>query len=263
MIEMVVTIVLFGVIAAVGSLLVSKIAPSYLIGVQAEQALSPREAALWRLSEDFRRSLIEGTASPASFVSGCEFTMALASGVTGANSEVVATQAVRYEWRSDSKQLWISTPWVSGSGLVLDNVTLPSGSICPFTYASGVGSSERSRLNVVFKYTAGVNEPVAIPVSAILYSYVNAPYVATVTPVSGAVSSTVAISIGGYFPGLGNGIVSSVTFMSGTVPVSSVLTGGSSTLITANISSVASAVVDVGVATPEGWSLLKKAFTFQ
>jgi hypothetical protein len=116
---------------------------------------------------------------------------------------------------------------------------------------------------VTFKYTAGVNEPVAVPVSTTLYSYVNGPYVASISPVSGAVSSTVAVSIGGYFPGLGSGIISSVTFLSGTVPVSSVLTGGNSTLITANISSVASAVVDVGVSTPEGWSILKKAFTFQ
>lgn len=261
-IEMVVTIVLFGVIAAVGSMMIGKIAPSYLVGVQSEQALSPREAALWRLSEDFRRALIEGTVGPVTFASGCEFTMALASGVAGANSEVVANQYVRYEWLLGNKQLLVSTPWVSSSGLLLGNVTLPSGS-CPFTYVSAIGSNERSRLHVVFNYSAGVNEPVTIPVSTILYSYVNGPYVATIAPTTGAVSTTVSVSIGGYFPGLGSGIVSGVTFMSGTVPVSSVLTLGSSTQITANISSVESAVVDVRVATPEGWSILKKAFTFQ
>jgi len=189
--------------------------------------------------------------------------MVVASGVTGANSEVVATQVGVYQWLSSSRQLWLSAPWVSGNALLLDNVTLPAGGSCPFEYVSAVGSSERSHLNVAFKYSTGANEPVTVPVSTTLYSYVNGPYVAFVTPVSGAVSATVAVSIGGYFPGLGNGIVSSVTFMSGTVPVSSVLTGGSSTLITANISSVASAVVDVRVSTPEGWSNLKKVFTFQ
>lgn len=263
LVEMIITFLLFGVMAAVGSLLINKLAPSYLVGVQAEEALSPREAALWRLSEDFRHALIEGMDSPVIYASGCEFFMPLSSGVNGANSEVVANQLVRYDWLLDSKQLWISTPWVSGNGMVLDNVTLPSGSSCPFTYVSGIGSSERAHLNVVFKHSAGVNEPVAIPVSTTLYSYVNGPYVATISPISGAVSTTVAVSIGGYFPGMANGIISSVTFMSGTVPVSSVLTGGTSTLITANISSVASAVVDVGVATPEGLSTLKKAFTFQ
>lgn len=261
LVEMVVTITLFAVIAAVGSLLIGKVAPSYLVGAQAEQALSPREAALWRLSEDFRRALVEGASqSPI----GCTLTLTVASGVSGVNSEVVETQTAVYDWTVADQKLWISSPWTGGaSSLLLDNVTLPSGSSCPFSYISGVGTSERARLNVAFKYTAGVNEPVAIPVSATLYSYVNGPYVATVTPVSGAVSTTVAISVGGYFPGLGSGIVSSVTFLSGTVPVSSVLTGGSNTLITANISSVASAVVDIGVSTPEGWSVLKKAFTFE
>lgn len=260
LVEMIVTIVLFAVIAGVGSLLMSKLAPSYLVGVQAEQALSPREAALWRLSEDFRKSLIEGTSWDAP---SCTLTMAVASGVTGANSEVVASQVGVYQWLSGPKQLWLSAPWVSSvSGLLLDNVTVAGGG-CPFNYVSGIGTVSRAQLNVAFQYSAGVNEPVAIPVSTVLYSYVNGPYVASISPVSGAVSSTVAVSIGGYFPGLGSGIISSVTFLSGSVPISSVLTGGGSTLITANISSVTSAVVDVGVSTPEGWSILKKAFTFQ
>ena len=146
---------------------------------------------------------------------------------------------------------------------MLGNVTLPSGGSCPFDYVSAVGTFSRAHLNVAFKYSTGTNEPVTIPVSTTLYSYVNGPYVAFVSPISGAVSSTIAVSVGGFFPGMGNGIVSNVTFMSGTTPVSSVLTSGSSTLIAANISSVASAVVDVRVATPEGWSVLKKAFTFQ
>ncbi len=263
LIEMVVTIVLFVSMAAVGGLLISKLAPSYLVGVQAEQALSPREAALWRLSEDFRHSLIEGTAIPVLFASGCEFTMATASGVSGANSEVVASETVRYYWLLNSRQILVSTPWVSGSGALLDNVTLPTGSTCPFGYVSAVGSSQRSRLNLDFKFTAGFNDPVVIPVSSTLYSYVNGPYAASISPVTGAVSATIAVSVGGYFPGLGNGIVSSVTFMSGTMPVSSVLTSGNSTSINAFISSVVPAVVDVKVATPEGWSILKKAFTFQ
>lgn len=258
MIEMIVTIVLFSAMAAVGSLLISKLAPSYLVGVQAEQALSPREAALWRLSEDFRRALIEGT----SFDPPCTLNMVVASGVTGDNSKVVETQAAVYWW--SNKQLWMSAPWTSGvSSLLLDNVAVTGGGSCPFNYMSGIGTVSRAQLNVAFLYSAGVNEPVAIPVSTTLFSYVNSPYVASISPVSGAVSSTVAVSIGGYFPGLASGIVSSVTFMSGTIPVSSVLTGGNSGLITANISSVESAGVDVRVATPEGWNILKKAFTFQ
>jgi len=251
MIEMIVTIVLFAVMAGVGSLLISRLAPSYLVGVQAEQALSPREAALWRLSEDFRKSLLDGTGTSLSpSLLDCTLNLYVVSGVTGTTGEIVAPQPVSYVWLNATKQLWVSDARVSG--VLLDHVE-----ICPFTYASGI---ERSRLNLKFSYKNG---DVAIPVSTTLYSYVNGPYVAFISPVSGAVSATVAVSIGGYFPGLGNGIVSSVTFMSGTVPVSSVLTGGSSTWITANISSVASAVVDVKVATPEGWSVLKKAFTFQ
>lgn len=258
LVEMIVTIVTFGAMAAVGSLLISKLAPSYLTNVQAEQALSPREAALWRLSEDFRRSLVEGGGT---IQAGCVLNLEVVSGVSGAYGEGVSTQTAVYEWFSDGR-LMISAPWVGfESRLLLNNVT-PSGS-CPFTYISGIGSSGRSRLNVVFKYSAGVNEPVAIPVSMTMYSYANGPYVAFISPVTGAVSSTVPVSVEGFFPGMGLGILSSVTFMSGAVPVSSVLTGGTISAISANISSVSPAVVDVRVATPEGWSILKKAFTFQ
>ena len=259
LVEMIVTIVTFGAMAAVGSLLISKLAPSYLTNVQAEQALTPREAALWRLSEDFRRSLVEGGGG--TFQTGCVLNLEVVSGVTGTYGEGVSTQTAVYEWFSDGR-LMISAPWVGfESRLLLNNVT-PPGS-CPFTYISGVGSSGRSRLNVVFKYSAGVNEPVAIPVSMTLYSYANGPYVAFISPITGAVSSTVPVSVEGFFPGMGQGIMSSVTFMSGAVAVSSVLTGGTNSVISANISSVSPAVVDVRVATPEGWSILKRAFTFQ
>jgi len=246
---MIVTIVLFAAMAGVGSLLISRLAPSYLVGVQAEQALTPREAALWRLSEDFRKALVDGSYPSQT---GCTLNLAVVSGMNGA---APITQVVSYTWSPDN--LWMSSP--TASGVLLDKVTL-NGNTCPVSYASCDG---RICLQVAFRNAAGVNETVALPVSTTLYSYVNGPYVSAISPVSGSINTTISVSINGLFPGIGGGIASSVTFMSGTVPVSSILTGGANALITANISSVASAVIDVRVATPEGWSILKKAFTFQ
>lgn len=255
LVEMIVTLVLFGVMAAVGSLLIGKIAPSYMVNVQAEQALSPREAALWRLSEDFRRSLIEGTSQI-----GCTLNLTVASGVTGANSATVASQTGVYQWFPGSKQLWLSAPWISSvSGVLLDNVTAPSG--CPFNYVSGIGTASRAHLNVAFQYSAGGYESVVTPVSMALYSYANGPYAASIFPVSAAVGSTVNVTIRGIFPGLGMGIISSVVF---TAPVTKVFTGiPTSSAFQADISSVAPVTVNIRVTTTEGWSLFTSAFSFQ
>lgn len=257
LIEMIVTIVLFGVMAAVGSLLIGKLAPSYLAGVQAEQALSPREAALWRLSEDFRRSLLEGTSQ-----AGCTLTMAVASGVTGANSATVVSQTGVYQWFPGTRQLWLSAPWVgSVSGLLLDNVT-PVGA-CPFTYVSGIGTASRARLNVAFQYSAGGNDPVAIPVSMTLYSYANGPYIASISPVSGLAGVAIPVTIRGIFPGLGQGIISTMTFAPGTV--TKTFTGvPTSSVFTANISSpVPVSWVNIRLETTEGFSLFTSAFSFE
>lgn len=241
LIEMVVTMVLFAVMAGVGSLLIGKLAPSYLVGAQAEQALTPREAALWRLSEDFRKSLLDETNQ-----SACTLNLYVVSDVTGTMSEIVTTQPVSYVWFSASQQLWVSDARISG--VLLDHVET-----CPFTYASGI---ERSRLNLKFSYKNG---DVTMPVSTTLYSYVNGPYVASAVLGGGAVSS---VAVSGVFPGVSGGGIYSIVFLSGTTPVSATVTGATSTSIVANISSVASAVVDVTVATPEGKNTLKKAFTF-
>ena len=254
LIEMIVTIVLFGVMAAVGALLIGRLAPSYLASAQAEQALSPREAALWRLSEDFRRSLLEGTSQ-----AGCTLTMAVASGVTGANSATVVSQTGVYQWFPGNNQLWLSAPWISSvSGLLLDNGTPMGG--CPFEYVSGIGTASRARLNVAFQYSTGGNDPVAMPVSMTLYSYANGPYFASISPTSGLVGSTVSVTIRGAFPGLGQGIISNVNF----APVIRVLTGvPTSSVFTANISSVAPGTFNFSVSTTEGFSLFTSAFRFE
>lgn len=256
LIEMIVSIVLFGAMAAVGSLLISKLAPSYIAGVQAEQALSPREAALWRLSEDFRRSLIEETQWDQA---SCTLSMVVASGVTGANSAVVVSQEGVYRWLSGSKQLWLSAPWISSvNGLLLDNV-IPTDGVCPFNYVSGIGTVSRTQLNVAFQYSTGGYESVVIPVSMALRSYANGPYVASAVLTGNTTVSSVSIS--GYFPGMPS-IISSVTFVAGAVPISSILTAATNSSVTANVSYVASTYVDIKVTTPEGWSTLKNAFQF-
>ncbi len=253
MIEMIVTIVLFSAMAAVGSLLISKLAPSYLVGVQAEQALSPREAALWRLSEDFRKSLMDGTYP---FQTGCTLNLAVVSGMNGATP---ITQVVSYTWSPDS--LWMSSP--TASGVLLDKVTL-NGNTCPVSYASCDG---RICLQVAFRNTAGVNETVALPVSTTLYSYVNGPYVSAISPVSGLNISPATVSMVGIYPGV-PGVWTRIDFISGTSVFSLATDTGLSTSAVLYTSTVIpnlntlSGVVDVKVTTPEGWSLLKQAFTF-
>lgn len=274
LIEMIVTMVLFGIMAAVGSLLISKLVPSYLANVQAEQALSPREAAVWRLSEDFRQTLMEGT-----YQLGCDVYLNVASGVTGAATDVNQLSAVYY-WSPASAVLWLSAPWVNLPGVsavVLNNVSAVAGG-CPLTYASGVG---RARLNLMFNYLTfdGTYEAappvgatpasavVTTPVSATLYSYVNGPYIAAITPdyVLNNTGST-SVSLSGVFPGAPDiNIWTRIYFVSGGSEFFPMTpdTGTSAVLITtATAYATLSGVVDVKVTTPEGWSILKNAFTF-
>lgn len=251
--EMVVTIVLFGVIAAVGSQLIGKLVPSYLLSAQAQQSLSPREAALWRLSEDFRRALLDdGTR-----MTGCRLDLVVASGVSGVYGETMVSHAVAYWW--DGENLRMSNAAVSG--IVLNGVQGKLAGNCPFIYTS-TGCKGRMCLNLVFNYPDPDKADVHIPVSTTLYSYVNGPYVASAVLGGGAVST---VSLSGFFPGM-PGILSSVTFTSNATPtpaqISATVTTADRVQIIANITPVASAVIDVKVATPEGWSVLKKAFTF-
>lgn len=250
LVEMIVTIVTFGAMAAVGSLLISKLAPSFLANSQAEQALSPREAALWRLREDFRKSLVDertGVSLP------CTLNLYVVSDVTGTMSEIVTTRPVSYVWFSASEQLWVSDAQINS--VLLNNI-----GTCPFSYASGV---ERSRLNLKFDFKA---DDAIAPVSTTLYSYANGPYVLSITPVSGANTSSTAVSMVGVFPG-GAGVWTKIDFISSTsVLYSNTPDTGTSTsavlYTTTGILNTASGVVDVKVTTPEGWSILKQAFTF-
>ena len=273
LIEMVVTGTLFIVMAAMASLLISKLAPSYMTSVEAEQALSPREAALWRVNEDFRQALLEGSDQ-----TGCTVTLNIASGVDAITGTNVNSQLVEYQWVSAPGQL--AQPWVSGqlsvSALWTGNVSrLLLGSVsglfdniwvanvppvCPFNYVSGVGTVSRVHLNLAFQYSTSGIEPTNTPVSMTMHSYVNGPYVASAVLTGNAAVSSVSVS--GYFPGM-PGIISSVTFVAGTTPISSILTGiATNSVITANVSYVASTNVDVKVTTPEGWSVLRNAFQF-
>ncbi len=239
--EMVVTIVLFSVMASLGALLISKLSPSYVVTTQTEQTLSAREAALWRLSEDFRQALLDGTTQ-----TGCMLLLNRASGVGGANGETVFTHFVSYEWFAGTRQLWVSDTLTSS--LLLNNVDH-----CPFAYASG---SERARLMVSFVHESLGPDPIGIPVSTVFYTYVNGPYVATAV-LGGAAVSTVTIN--GYFPGIASGIPSSVSF---SPFVSFTLMPATITQISATVTPIASATVDVTVSTVEGWSKLKQAFQF-
>jgi len=249
LVEMIVTIVLFSVVAAVGGLLIGKLAPSYLVSVQAEQVLSPREAALWRLSEDFRKSLVAGT-SQSNFVSGCTVYLNVASGVTIAGDSVTVSQlSAEYSWISDVQQLKVSSPWVSG--ILLDNVTV-AGS-CPFTYVSGVG---RSRLNVAFSYKAGVNEPVTTPVSTTFYSHAAGPYLLVLNPACGmaAGGETVTMSGTGFTPGT-TGVA-----LGGSTVVPTTVT--SSTIIFTAPGPHATGLYVASMATPEGYSMLRNGYRY-
>ncbi|MFA7239280.1 MAG: prepilin-type N-terminal cleavage/methylation domain-containing protein [Sulfuricellaceae bacterium] len=253
LIEMIVSIVLFGAMAAVGSLLISKLAPSYLAGVQAEQALSPREAALWRLSEDFRRSLVDGMGQTP--YPDCNISMLTVSGLNGDQPN---TYWARY-WPSGA-QIWMSN--ASVSGMLLDNV-IASGS-CPFNYVSNIGTVSRAQLNVGFQYSTGGYESIVTPISTTLRSYVNGPYVSSVSPPNGLIDQFTLVSVYGIFPGMELGIISSVTFMNGAAPVSYVLTAApTSSVFTASISSSFTGTASLVVTTPEGKSTLMNAFTFQ
>lgn len=251
LVEMIVTIALFGVMTAVGSLLISKIAPSYSDAVQAEQALSPREAALWRISEDFHRSLVYGT-SP----SGCTSSLNLnvASGVAGVMSELVVSQVVTY-WLSGTttSQLWLSAPWVSG--MLLNNVTSPNS--CIFNWQPGAGSTP-TKLNVAFTYTVENGaEALAIPTSMTLYTYAAAPYAPYLAPssVSALTPTTVSIS------GVGLTGMTSVAISGATVfyPSATVL---NDSVISATVNSPTTGVFDLVVTTPEGKTTLVSAIIF-
>lgn len=249
LIEMVVTIVLFGVMATVGSLLISKLAPSYLASAQAEQALSPREAALWRLSEDFRKSLVYGTSQ-----SGCTLNLNVASGVAGVMNEKIVSQVVTYQLiGTTASQLWVTAP--SGSGMLLDNVTSPNP--CIFNWQSGVGSTP-TKLRLVFSYIAGANgaDPLATPVSTVLYTFAAAPYAPYIFPatINSMVSTVVAIS-GVSFTGMTSVAISGATVY---YPLATVL---NDSVISATINSPTAGVFDLVVTTPDGKTTLKQAVT--
>lgn len=248
--EMVVTIVLFGVIAAVGSQLISKLVPSYLLSAQTQQSLSPREAALWRLSEDFRRALLVDATTQNPLSVNCMMSMVLANGMSG--NEVIS-HVVAYWW--DGENLRMSNTAVSG--IVLNGVQGKLANNCPFIYTS-TGCKGRMCLNVVFDYPDPNKADVRIPISATLYSYVNGPFVSAITPGTGAVSTTIPVTVTGIFPGVA---VSNVAFMSGAVPISWANVAVPDFYhITANISSVSPATVDVTVSTVHGESTLRGQF---
>ena len=259
--EMVVTIVLFGVIAAVGSQLISKLVPSYLLSAQAQQSLSPREAALWRLSEDFRRALlVDATKQDNIMLPGnCMMSMVVASGVTGND---VVSHVVTY-WLEDSlgvKQLWVSDLQVRG--ILLNNIRPRAGSGCPVSYTQ-TGCKGRMCLYVDFDYPDPDKSDVRIPVSTTLYSYVNGPYISSISPVSGlADGNNIAVSINGFFP-VATGGWQRIDVISGTSMLFSKAPDTfSGTGLTTAISSTTSGVVDIRVVNPDGWSYLKQAFTF-
>lgn len=249
MMEMVVSIVLFTAVASLGAALISKLVPSYLVSSAAEKTLSAREAALWRLSEDFRQALLDGTAQ-----TNCVLSLTRASGVDGAYMETVSTHEVIYEWYGSLYELRVSDPTQTVSPLLLNNVKSLAG--CPFNYLSGV---ERARLLVNFKHTNGATDPIDIPVSTTYYSFVNGPYVASAV-LGGAAISTVTID--GYFPGLNGGGSYTLALTTAGTAVSTTVTAALTSQVVANVTPITSAVVDVKVTTPEGFSILKQAFTF-
>jgi hypothetical protein len=244
LVEVIVTIVLFAAMAGVGGLLISKLAPSYLAGVQAEQALSPREAALWRLSEDFRQSLVAGT-----FQSGCDVYLNVASGVTVTTSDVMVNQvSAVYFWSPASATLTASSPWVSG--VVLNNVSTAGG--CPITYVSGVG---RTRLNLMFSYKTGANEPVTTPVSTTLYSHAAGPFLLVIAPACGTAAGSEALMISGAgFTGTTGATLGGAAATLGA--------GATDASIPVTAPLHATGIVSVVVTTPEGYSALRNGYRY-
>ena len=258
--EMVVTIVLFGVITVIGSQLFSQLAPSYRVAIQSERALSPREAAMWQLSEDFRRTLLLEGQTKQGALSDCMVSMLVADGVSGTFRESVISYVVTYWMHKEGgiNQLWVSNHQVKG--VLLNEIspkTLIDGNWCPIRYEK-TGCNGRMCLYVDFDYPDPNKADVHIPVSAILYSYVNGPYVAAITPGTGAVSTTIPVTVSGIFPGVTAG---NIAFMSGIERISWTIVGTPDfNQIKANISSVSPATVDVTVSTVHGKSTLRGQF---
>lgn len=241
--EMVVTIVLFSVMASLGALLISKLSPSYMTTTQTEQMFSAREAALWRLSEDFRVALID---SPG--VSGCVLSLNLVSAANGTLGDDVLGQIVSYAYSGNQIR--------RNNVLLLENVLLESVApfdTCPFYFVSG---TDRTRLTVAFRHTTNHVDEIITPISTTYYSFVNGPYAASAVL---SVAPTSTVTINGYFPGLTGGILSSVSF---SPIVSYTLMPATINQISATVTPIASATIDVTVSTVEGFSILKGAFQF-
>lgn len=234
--EMVVSIVLFSAIAAVGSQLIGKLVPSYLVGVQAEQALSPRETALWRLSEDFRRSVVEGSG-----MSGCTLSLAVVSGMIGLEPDI---RTVSYTWRNDH-QLWMS-------GLTVSGVLLNNIDICPVSYATCGG---RMCLKVDFSYPDPVNSDVKLPVSAVLYSYAAGPFTSAIEPSCALTTGNIPATVKGLSLSKTNRItLGGVAGVLGTIITNKT--------VSVTVPAHATGLVSMTTRTPEGKTTLKNAFRY-
>lgn len=246
LVEMIVTLVLFAIVAAVGSQLLSKLLPSYFTNVHAEQALSPREAAMWRLSEDFRQALVDGMGQEPYPL--CTLSMQVVSGLAG---EQPITYWVRYWYENDS--LKMSDVFTSG---ILMNDVVTQENICPISYA---GCGGRRCLHLNFHYAPGSNSKgttdiVKLPISTILYSYAAGPFVSAIVPSCG-------LETGGIIAAVkGTGLLGTNRITIG--GLAAALGVVASTTVQVTVSAHSFGIVSVSATTPEGKTTLKNSFRY-
>lgn len=233
LLEAIAVIMVLGIIAALGSLLVAKLAPSYNTAAHAEQALAAPQAALWQIRRDFESMLVSGTGQAA-----CVLT--------------IHTAAVDIVYDFSAKRITRKV----GAGaavLLLDNVTPTAPATCPYAWVIGSGITP-SRLSVDFSYAAGSVDAVSLPVKVSLSSFVAGPDATSITPAcdlaAGGASATVS----------GTSLLGATTVnFGGTAGTLGVVTD---TSIAVTVPAHATGLVDLATITREGISTRKNTFRF-
>jgi len=230
LVELVVVIVIIGVLVVAGSMMISKLAPSYVVGVNGQQAVGAPENALWQLRRDFEKMQAPGVSTTQT---SCTLNIYTSSGST-----------VTYTYASHQIN--------RGGVMLINNVT--TAATCPYTLTVGSGSTP-SMLTVDFSYAVGAStSAVSVPVKTTLYSYVAGPDVTSVSLACGKQGAALSETVSGtsltgatsvYF-GSDSGTLGAITATTIAVTVTGTATGWASVI----------------AATPEGKSTLKTAFRF-